>query len=79
MATLAAKSLRQLVHSTGLTRLYETATPLDSTVGPCLGSYGGAKGGGRSLMSQVPLCASRFTFTRLGMSRLTTLRASTLE
>ena len=26
---------------------YETDTPQDPTVGPCLGSYGGPRGGGR--------------------------------
>jgi hypothetical protein len=30
---------------TGAPRPEETATPWDPTVGPCLGSYGGPRGG----------------------------------
>ena len=46
--------------TTGLPRLSETATPQDPTVGPCLGSYGGARGGGRFLLSEVSLYVSRY-------------------
>ena len=36
----------------------ETAHPEDPTVGPCLGSYGGARGWWQFLMSEVPLSRS---------------------
>jgi len=43
-----------LTRDTGVPRL-KPANPEDPTVEPCLGSYGGPRGGGRFLMSEVPL------------------------
>ena len=44
-------------NTTGEPRL-ESATPLDPTVGPCLGSYGGPRGGGGSYERGIPVVAS---------------------
>ena len=40
---------------TGVPRSEENASPYDPTVGPCLRLYGGPKGEGRFLMSEVLL------------------------
>ena len=40
---------------TGVPRSEETAPHSDPTVGMCLGPYGGPRGGGLCLMSEVPL------------------------
>ena len=39
----------------GVPRLKEIVTSYNPTAGPCLGSYGGLRGGGLFLMSEVPL------------------------
>jgi len=51
---LSGGAERVHVHSTGVPRSYETATPLDPTVGLCLWPYGGSRGGG-FLVGEVPL------------------------
>ena len=40
---------------TGVPHLQENATPSDATVGLCLGTWGGPRGGGRFLMREVAL------------------------
>jgi hypothetical protein len=40
---------------TGVPRSSETTPPWDPTVGSCLGSYSGPRGGGGLLMSEAPL------------------------
>ena len=45
---------RPLLSLTGVPRSQETASPWDPTVGPCLGPYGGSRGGGVP-MGKVPL------------------------
>ena len=50
--------LRLIMRHTGIPRVLEIATPWDPAVGPCLGSYGGPRGGAFSYERGTPVIGS---------------------